>query len=62
VRYYLQRDLYLFGGLLALMLVVGAGGAGYYYLQIRETVRRREEVGLDVDVEDDRDDPPPGMG
>jgi hypothetical protein len=63
VRYYLQRDLYLFGGLLALMLVVGAGGAGYYYLQIRETVRRREEVGLDVDVEDDDGrDPPPGMG
>ncbi|MFB6205872.1 MAG: DUF5803 family protein [Haloglomus sp.] len=63
VRYYLQRDLYLFGGLVALMLIVGSGGALYYYLQIRETVKRREEVGLDVDIEDDDGrDPPPGMG
>jgi hypothetical protein len=63
VRYYLQRDLFLFGGLVALMLVLGTGGALYYYLQIRETVKRREEVGLDIDIEDDDGrDPPPGMG
>lgn len=63
VRYYLQRDLFLFGGLVALMLILGTGGAAYYYLQIRETVKRREEVGLDVDIEDDDGrDPPPGMG
>lgn len=63
VRYYLQRDLYLFGGLVALMLVLGTGGGLYYYLQIRETVKRREEVGLDMDIEDDDGrDPPPGMG
>ncbi|WP_276257574.1 DUF5803 family protein [Haloglomus litoreum] len=63
VRYYLQRDLFLFGGLVALMLVLGLGGGAYYYLQIRETVKRREEVGLDVDIEDDDGrDPPPGMG
>jgi hypothetical protein len=53
VRYYLQRDLLLFGGLLALMIVLGTGGAAYYYLQIRETVKKREEVGLDVDTGDD---------
>ncbi|TSD15758.1 hypothetical protein DP107_00830 [Haloglomus irregulare] len=63
VRYYLVRDLYLFGGLVALMLLVGIAGAGYYYLQIRETVQRREEVGIDIDIDDDDDrDPPPGMG
>lgn len=63
VRYYLERDLFLFGGLVALMLIVGTAGAVYYYLQIRETVKRREEVGLDIDIEDDDGrDPPPGMG
>jgi len=62
VRYYLQRDLLIFGALLAGLTIMGAIGAGYYWLQIRETVRRREEVGLDVDVEDDDSGgPPPGM-
>ena len=62
VRFYLDRDLYVFGGLLAIGTVLGLIGAGYYLLQIRRLVRRREEVGLDVDVEDDSRDPPPGMG
>jgi hypothetical protein len=61
VRYYLERDLLLFGGLLAAMLVVGLLGTVYYLLQIRETVRKREEVGLDVEVEDDDSEPPPGF-
>lgn len=64
-RWFLQRDLYLFGGLLAITLVVGGGGTGYYLWQIRRLRRRREEIGLDVDTEDDDlggDGPPPGMG
>ncbi|PSP82960.1 hypothetical protein BRC83_07930 [Halobacteriales archaeon QS_1_68_17] len=63
VRYYLARDLWLFGGLVALAFVVGAGGVAYYVRQIRELERRREEVGLDVDTEDDDlgGGPPPGM-
>lgn len=56
VRYYLQRDLLLFGGLLGLMVLVGAAGGAYYYFQIRETVRKREEVGLDVETGDDGSD------
>lgn len=63
VRYYLERDLYIFGALVAGLVLVGAVGAAYYWLQIRETVRRREEVGLDVETGDDEGrDPPPGMG
>jgi hypothetical protein len=64
VRYYLDRDLTLFGGLVVLLVVLGAGGALYYYRQIRETVRRREEVGLDVETGEDDDDRdgPPGFG
>jgi hypothetical protein len=64
VRYYLDRDLLLFGGMVALLFVLGAGGAVYYYRQIQETVRKREEVGLDVDTGDDSDGGggPPGFG
>ncbi|MFD1589213.1 DUF5803 family protein [Halorientalis brevis] len=64
VRWYLARDLLLFGALFALMLVLGAIGVLYYLRQIRELEQRREEVGLDVDTGDDSNDggPPPGMG
>lgn len=65
VRYYLQRDLLIFGGLLAVALVVGAGGLVYYLRKIKRLEAIREEVGLDVDQdEDDPGDrgPPPGMG
>jgi len=63
IRWYLARDLLLFGGLFAVMLVLGGIGAAYYLRQIRELEKRRAEVGLDVDTGDDSDDsgPPPGM-
>ncbi|WP_336002564.1 DUF5803 family protein [Halorientalis halophila] len=63
VRWYLDRDLWLFGGLLAIALLLGGGGAIYYLRQIRALEDRREEVGLDVDTGDDvgDDGPPPGM-
>ncbi|RXK51462.1 DUF5803 family protein [Halorientalis pallida] len=63
IRWYLERDLWLFGGLVVLALLLGGGGAIYYLRQIRELEQRREEVGLDVDTGDDvgDDGPPPGM-
>lgn len=64
VRYYLVRDLYLFGALGAIALSIGIGGLVYYYRQIRRARSKREDVGLDIDVEDDDfgdDGPPPGM-
>jgi predicted small lipoprotein YifL len=63
IRWYLERDLWLFGGLLVLALLLGGGGALYYLRQIRELEDRRAEVGLDVDTDDDvgDDGPPPGM-
>ncbi|MFB6183081.1 MAG: DUF5803 family protein [Haloarculaceae archaeon] len=63
VRYYLERDIYLFGGLLGLLVVVGTAGALYYLRQIRRLERKRETVGPDVDTGGDEfdDGPPPGM-
>ena len=60
VRWYLDRDVWLFGGLAAVGVVAGVVGSVYYLLQIREARRRREEEGIDVDY-DDREGPPPGM-
>jgi len=63
VRYYLDRDIYIFGGIVAVLGVVMVAGLIYYLRQIRELERRREEMGLNVETEDDEfdDDPPPGM-
>lgn len=64
VEYYLDRDLLIFGGIFGILLLVAIVGGAYYWRQIRELTRRREEYGLDVDNDDDpRDEgPPPGMG
>lgn len=64
VRYYLQRDLLLFGGLFVLAGLIGGGGVLYYYRGIRRAREKREEVGLDVEQDDDDlgdDGPPPGV-
>ena len=60
VRYYLQRDLYVFGGLLGLIVAVGVGGLLYRRRQIERLRKQRTEMGLDVETDDDDD--PPGLG
>lgn len=64
VQFYLPRDVQILAGLLGVALLVGGGGVAYYLRQIRELRTRREEMGLDVDTDDDEfgRDPPPGMG
>jgi hypothetical protein len=64
VQFYLQRDLYVFGAIAAALVVVGVGGVVYYRRQIDRLRERREEMGLDVETDDDEFDrgPPPGMG
>ncbi|AUV81520.1 hypothetical protein C2R22_07515 [Salinigranum rubrum] len=61
VQYYLQRDIPIFGAIAAVSMVIGFGGAYYYKRQIDRLREMREEMGLDVEVEEKDDGPPPGM-
>jgi hypothetical protein len=62
LQWYLARDIWLFGGLVAVLGVAGAVGVSYYVYQIRQLRRKREDLGLDMSGDDDGRDPPPGMG
>lgn len=63
VQFYLERDLRIFAGIVAVTLVVGLGGLYRYRRQIERLREQREELGLDVETDDDTGDgPPPGMG
>lgn len=61
VNYYLERDLYLFAGLVVTVSVIAAIALGYVYRQMQQLRRRREELGLDIDTDDSKRRPPPGM-
>ncbi len=60
VRWYLDRDLWLFGGLTLIAGIVGVAGSLHYYRQIKRAEKRREEEGFEIDYRDD-EGPPPGM-
>ncbi|WP_135805545.1 DUF5803 family protein [Halorussus marinus] len=64
VRYYLARDLTIFTAVVGGAVLVALVGLAYFRLQIRELERQREDMGLNVDTDDDEFDqgPPPGMG
>jgi len=64
VRYYLQRDILIFGSIFGGAIVFGTVGVIYYWRQIQQLRKTREETAIDIDAEDDdpRDrGPPPGM-
>lgn len=63
LRYYNERNIPLFLGLVGIVLLVGGAGIGYYYREVNRLQEQREEMGLDVDIDDDDDrGPPPGFG
>ena len=64
VRYYLARDLTIFAGIIGAGILISLLGLAYFRFQIRQLERQREEMGLNVDTNDDEFDqgPPPGMG
>jgi hypothetical protein len=62
LRYHLTRDVPIFVGVIGTAVVVGGLAMGYYYRKVQQLQEEREEMGLDVDIEDDSNDgPPPGM-
>jgi len=48
-RYYLQRDLVLFGGATGVLALAAVAGVVYYRLRIRRLEDEREAAGLDVE-------------
>lgn len=64
LRYYLERDLFIFGGLALIAVIVGSVGTVYYWRQLQDVRRRRAEAGIDIDTDEDDDPrdrgPPPG--
>lgn len=62
VQFYLERDLYIFGGLFGLLGVIAAFGLVHYRRQIEELRDRREDVDVETPDNEFGDDPPPGMG
>jgi hypothetical protein len=65
LRYYLERDLYIFGAIAVIAIVVGTAGTVYYWRQLQEVRRRRQEAGIDIEMGEDDDPrdngPPPGQ-
>ncbi|WP_293028431.1 DUF5803 family protein, partial [Natronococcus sp.] len=43
-------------------VLLGGAAMAYYYRKVQKLKEQREEMGLDVELDDDSDDgPPPGM-
>ena len=60
VRYYLARDMWIFLGIVGIVGLVGLGLIGYAYLQVRRLVRKRERLGLNIDLPEDDSGGGPG--
>ena len=54
VQYYLERDLYVFGGAIGLLSVIAAGGLYYYRRQIDRLHDVRVQMGLGGDDEEEK--------
>lgn len=55
IRYYLTRDLYIFGAVLGLGLIGGLIGVGYYLFQIRRLKRLRKQIEIEGDIDTGND-------
>lgn len=53
VRFYLERDLTIFGAIVAVLAGIAIVGLAYFYRKIQQLEARRKEMGLNVDVTDD---------
>lgn len=62
VRHYSGLAWTIFYALVSVLSVAGLVGYAYFSREIRKIQEWRQAQGLDLDVEDDGDRPPPGMG
>jgi len=53
VQYYLERDLYVFGGAVVLLSMIAVGGLYYYRRQIDRLHEVRVRMGLDTEEDDE---------
>lgn len=49
LQYYLERDFYLFAGLVVTGIVLAIGGVLYFRYRLRRLESQRQEAGIDVD-------------
>lgn len=62
VQFYLQRDLEIFAVIAGVFSLVAIVGLAFYRQQLQALKEKREDLGLDMELEDDdREGPPPGM-
>jgi len=64
LQFYSARNIPIFVGAVFVVVTLGGVGILYYRRQVKQLEAQREEMGLDVEIEDDDDDrkgPPPGM-
>ncbi|WP_435332499.1 DUF5803 family protein [Haloarchaeobius sp. TZWWS8] len=58
VKYYLQRDFYIFMGAVGVLGLATIIGMAYYWYRIKELTALRENLGMSMEFEDDGNDPP----
>lgn len=63
IRFYRTWHIPAFLGAVGVILIIGGGGIYHLYRKIQRLREQREELGLDIDIDDDSERrPPPGMG
>lgn len=56
VQFYLQRDLSVFAVVISIATLIGLGGGVYYKRRLNRLKEQRQELGLDVEIDDEVDD------
>lgn len=49
LRYYMERDKYIFGGIVLAGIILAIGGVLYFRRRIQFLEKRRKEEGIDID-------------
>ncbi|MFB6186243.1 MAG: DUF5803 family protein, partial [Halobacteriaceae archaeon] len=50
LEYYLQRDLYIFGGIVVFGIIAAIGGTIYFWYRIKQLKQNRKQSGIDIET------------